>query len=448
VRPGGSLVTPDLLPVLGYDAARELTLRGLRQARALDERAARARWAGGLAVRADSVAGAWDVEVEGEAADTLLAPGDLVAETRVSGRLRRTFRVAAAGAPPLYVVAGPHATHTSTIDGLRVDLVSHRDHAFNNPHWQAAVRRALATLTPVLGRYPTGAVRLVEVPFGYLDAPVTCANLVLVPETNGWLHDYRTPVAFDWIGYVTARELSRGWLAQIAPPSDAPGSVLLSQGLPAALALWTLEAANAEGAAAYRLRLADRYLRESNLEDGLEPALVDGDDEPYLSDKAAFAIDATRRRLGDPVFADVVGAAARSGGDFAQRLEHVAGSPDARGAIAELLRAVVVYDLRVRRAEVSAQSSTPSLRADLAAQRFVATATDNRTPAPIVHARFPVRLTSADGRARDTQAAFANGDVAWEAPAAAERIEIDAAALWLDRDRQNNRAAVSSAPPR
>ncbi|HWA28255.1 MAG TPA: hypothetical protein VG734_21565 [Lacunisphaera sp.] len=444
ISPGASLITPELLPVLGYDAEREIKLRGTRASRGLAERASRMRHADTLAVQTDAAAGLWEIEVESDAALPALAPGDLIAETKTGSRLRRTFRMPGPGQPPLFVIAAPYVAKKSEIEGTKLSLFAHADHTFNHAHWEAAARAALSRLRPVLGAYPSQEIRLVEVPQLYLAEPVACGNLLLIPETKGWLHDYRKPVALDWIGYITARELARGWIAQSFPAGDTAGSVLLTQGLPAALALWTLEATNPEGAKKYRLRLTDRYLRESNLEDGREPALVESDDEQYLADKAAVMIDAARRRMGDERFAGVLaGPRERDPVRFAAALENAVAAPD-RAAVRESLQSVVVYDLRVRRAEAVAEGGGWSVRAELAAQRFVATAQDNRTPEEITRLGFPVRMTSADSPPLEATALFATGEETWTTVSTAkpQTLAIDAALLWIDRDRGNNETKV------
>ncbi len=447
VRPGATLITPELLPVLGYDAERELTLLGTRAKHGLGERPARVRQPDALAERHDSVASAWRIVVEEDAAREVAAAGELEREERRGQRVRRAYRLTSAGAPPLYVSSAPYAVRQADLSAVRLRLFSHPAHTMNAAEWEKAARAAMEQVRTHLGEYGHLELRIVEVPHSYLEEPVAYGNLLLIPETEGWLHDYRKPPALDWIAYVTAREVAAGWLAQLAPALDAPGSILFTEGLSGAMGLSALEKTNPAGAEQYRRRLADRYLRASNLEDGREPALVDaGDagDETYLADKAVLALDAARRQTGDASFARSLRAAlpSRDPDLLVSRLEEAA-PLSVRSVVHEWLRDVVVYDSRVKSAEASPSAQGWEVRAELNVQRFGATDLDNRAPLATKGQVLPVRVRTREQTLLDTSVVLPP-EGRWRAAVtlAPASVHVDADALWLDRDRSNNRAEI------
>jgi hypothetical protein len=135
----------------------------------------------------------------------------------------------------------------------------------------------------------------------------------------------------------------------------------------------------------YRSVLADRYLRQSALEDAAEASLTDWDKEQYLATKAPFALDAVSRLIGtEATYRALAGylerARRRSSAPYTGSLELAsilenAADPEQLAAVHETLSEVAVYDL-----EVSPRKEEG--RVLISARKFSVRGKDNRAEVP------------------------------------------------------------------
>jgi hypothetical protein len=306
---GANVVTQAMLPSFGYNRSRELRMPGIRRRYGLPARAPLPSATTSASVRdraGSDDADALDVEfiVRVPTPHTAVAPGTLV-DVLDEGTSRvfrfRTDRpiswnLAIASAP--YRRVNDVWTAQSSPHRTNIEVFFNEKHAWNVPRIVDAVKVSLDTYSTWYGPYPYSTVRIAEVPEGF-SSTTSSANLILIPERDGWLHDYRAGASIDWIQFVVARELAKTWWGELVPAADAKGASLLTKSVPAYEALDVLDARRGREQVAHYLRVAsDEYLRQ-RVSDGVdEVSVVELDDEQYSTHKGMLALTAARRLLG------------------------------------------------------------------------------------------------------------------------------------------------------
>jgi ABC-2 type transport system permease protein len=442
----GTVFTPAMWPRFGYDRDRELTLTGDRAKEALGPRvalpsASAADTVTDLAVNDDGDVLNWELQVTTEPGQTVVAPGQEISRS-TGGRPEFHFRSGVPTTWGLHIASARYTVSKAQAGPVAIEIYHHPLHAWNVDVYAEAAGNALTELTKHWGPYPYDVVRIVEIPHLVLseqDTAITNGNTIFIPEHGGWIHDYRKTPAFDWIQYQVARDLSRVWWGEQVTPARASGASLITEGLPALSGMLVLEAKqNSAGSLGYRSVLADRYLRQSALEDAAEASLTDWNEEQYLAAKAPFALDAVSRLIGTEATYRALAvylerARHRSSAPYTGSLELAsilenAADPEQRAAVHEALSEVAVYDL-----EVSPRKEEG--RVLISARKFSVRGKDNRAEVP-----FERRVEVVHG-ANTATVRLRNGDTtfSWPLPSV---VELDPHLLLIDRNRVNNKAEV------
>jgi len=302
------------LPHFGYSRSRELDAPAQRSEYGLDPRKARATHNGLLAINDEagwvdldlfvSVPAAWAVSANGEQRDQVTQSG------------QKTVHFEAKQIPlSVQVVAGRLTTHVATMssrDGRQIPVtLSYRaGHGENVERLTQMIRASFAEWERRFGPCPSAYINLAEIPQyqtgGEPDklTPVTAAGgMIVMPERLGWLHDYRTQPARDWLAYVLAQNVARSWWGNRIASREGAGSALVDDGVPILLGLNMIEKLHGVKAADdYASLLQDRLRKEMARESGPAPTILTTDFQDFADTQAALALYDQRRKNGREAF--------------------------------------------------------------------------------------------------------------------------------------------------
>jgi len=288
----GSLIGPAMLPTFGYNRARENRTIGVRRRHGFGARETLppAR-AGHLVLNVATSDDADHVELEtvvrAPRDQLALAPGTVLGVTEEGDTRVFSFRTERAVPWNPYIVAarfGRADAEWTQGSGppVQIEILHTPAHDWNVPRFIDAAKAALDHFSTRYGSYPYRSMRIVEVPDRFSDVE-TSGNLILIPERQGWLHDYRTKPSFDWIQFVVARAMARTWWGDMMPAANVQGASLLTDALPTYEALSLIEARHgADQVKRYLRTAADDYLKQRALDDAGERSLLESDGQHYL----------------------------------------------------------------------------------------------------------------------------------------------------------------------
>lgn len=311
----GSYFGHNLWPSFGYDRQRELQLVGLRHQLGLA-----ARQAGNTLSTATSITDFAQgddadfiqsrIRISTEPDQIALATGERSdSKESTAPDLRKTYYYVSQQ-PTLWnihLVSGRYQ-QTSAVwqsaDGLQsvtIEYYFHPNHNDNIDHFIAAAKQALTAGYQQWGRFPYQSLRFAETPNGLSDSHIS-GNLIIIPETHGWIHDYRKPPLTDWIRFQVVRDVSQIWWQQLAL-ANVNGQPLLSHAIATLQGLQAIASTHGNAAAiAFIDQIADNYLRQRVTEDSEEAIITELDDENYANTKASLALYSAYQWLGGKRF--------------------------------------------------------------------------------------------------------------------------------------------------
>jgi hypothetical protein len=293
------------LPKFGYDRERELTSKAQRRQRGLP--------AERHAIHADDAAfadghGRVDMRVRITAPETfqVASAGEHVAEEVSDGR--RTVVTLGHQVPFQFLVAAGRterrvaewAAHGQTIP-LMLDRLP--QHAGNDDRVLSATRMVLSELERRFGAYPYSAVHIAETgQFTLDDKPLgvrAAASLVVMPERQGWLDDYRKTPQRDYLAFTLATRLATNWWGHSVAASAGPGADVLDKGVPILLGLEMIARMHGEEAAKdYVDLLREQLKRETSASENGAVDMLATQFEPYAGLQAGIRLYDRRTQLG------------------------------------------------------------------------------------------------------------------------------------------------------
>jgi hypothetical protein len=474
LAPDGSVFTAELLPRFGYDRAREITKPSERKIYQLPPRRLLPsvaevatnpqELARNLAVTDDADWVDFEAAITTDADQTVAAPGKFVKAATSGDRRTFYYQSEKAGLWEFYCASARYAvTRGSWQNGdntISIEVYHLPLHPYNAERFIASARFALHHLTQDFGAYPHRSLRIVEIPNESLE-PTTSGNLILLPEQKGWLHDYRkfdANKSLDFVQYIAAREIARGWWGQTAAPAEAQGYPLLLDAMPTYAALSVLETKHG---AAVTLRqianLTDNYLRQSAIEDGREPSLLEAEQQEYVNEKGAIALYTVATRLGQKrlnaaLKAYLDGLRLRAAPPFTRADEFVATLSDQTDSetqkhlLAQIFQTVTTYDYKLKQAVAQSESANHfKLRLEIEAKKFQADQTDNRAETDMREPlEVAVYLADRDEPHIVQTPAIISGNnhIEIELDRKPVRVQLDPRRLLVDRNQMDNAAPV------
>lgn len=318
---GGANAQPDLtfngsfgsikefMPILGYDADKELvenrkrTSNGLprldsRMAEVTDEVALTQDF---LAPDADKLKGT--VTIGTVTGQIPLAPGELVEEWQEEGRTYRKYVIANPESFNWCLASSNLSVREGKTGKVKTTILYSPKHPFNLALYEDALHSGIVFVQRELGGYPYSELRILEIPF-YQDGFYTYPNTIAISEKEGWYADIRDISEKSYVFHSIVTQIMKQWINYSTRLANVQGATMLSEAIPHTLGLQVLKNKLGEEAVESVLqKKQDFYFAEKNDEPNQEPALIYADGAEYLeAHKGAVALYQLSRTLGEERF--------------------------------------------------------------------------------------------------------------------------------------------------
>ncbi len=175
-----------------------------------------------------------DVTVSTENDQTAITQGELVKQWKQNGR---NYFHYIQNKPGMYVPLGIiSARYTDRKDSLLldhwvdIDIYYHPTHAMNIDRFMAAYKDGLKYYSSVYGTYPFKNIRLVETS-NYSPRDASTTTLDSYAEYNSWTAHFTDPNQFDYLYFMTTRNLAQQWWRFQVAPNNTVGSLVIPEGL-------------------------------------------------------------------------------------------------------------------------------------------------------------------------------------------------------------------------
>ncbi len=360
VTPNGAHLDRTWLPILGYQAGRELTDERLRRAHGLPPRAPAAsagdvegRETGGRDVELVDV----ETTIGTDPRQIAITSGTLVREWREGGRRYFRYRTDAPVRFGGAIFSAEYAVRESKWQGLPLRVLYHPTHDVNVDRMLRSMRASLDYYTQAFGPYQYRELRVVEFP-RYQTFARAHPHTIAFSEGSAFLTRIDSGDV-DRTFFVVAHETAHQWWGGQVIPVRAPGAGMVSETLAQYSAMMVLESAYGPEMARrfYDFNL-DEYLRGRRVYTNREAPLLDVEGQRYVHYfKGAVAMYTLRERLG----ADVVNAALRR---FRERYAGPDAPPPTSRALYAELRAVTPDSLRPLLSDLFEHITLWDVRAD------------------------------------------------------------------------------------
>lgn len=284
--------------------------------------------------------------VSTEADQTAFAPGMLERQWRTGARHYGQYRMPSKMLPYFAFASGRYEIARSQAGAVPIELYYDARHAANVAGTLASARDSLNLFAGLLGAYPFGVLRMVEVA-GSVDAAQAFPGMVVICESSELTRDMEAGTRHS-LQFMLAHEIAHEWFAHQMIGADAPGANMLTESVAQYLALIELERTAGREVALKAVEWdLDAYLKARPHALGLERALSTEEGEDFLYyHKGAVAFWLLGRELGDSVMTEVLSrfladyrfkpAPYPTAAELVSRLRAVANEPE-RARVAELL---------------------------------------------------------------------------------------------------------------
>lgn len=306
--------------------------------------------------------------VIGTSADQVaLAPGECVEQWEAGGRRYFRYRPQTEIWKFFAVVSGSFHVIRDMVDGIAIEIYHHPEHTYNLETMRQACRDTLTYCSRHYGAYPHHTLRIVEVP-RYNGFAQSFATLIPFSEAIGFTAkvepDDEKDVNYPY--YVTAHEVAHQWWAHAVCSADTLGASVVTETLASYTADLLMEKRFGEPRMKrYRRLRLDEYLTgRSNERREESPLILSDNGQSYIHyRKGQLVMNAVYDLIGEDAVNRALhrfaAAYAGSGPPYPTALELVdmliAETPVRhRNTIREWFEKIVLYDLRMARAEYHA----------------------------------------------------------------------------------------------
>lgn len=312
----GSHFSSSFWPTFGYNRSNELTMIGNRRRFHLGTRqplkpAHQASEVTDISLTDDANFVTQSITVTTASDQIAVAPGELVEQTREQGRNKFVYQTDHLTVWDPQLVSAQYEVYKEqwfpsfpSVQQAPIDIEIYftPKHSANIDRMVIAAKLALIQNIQLLGAYPYRSLKIAEIPYKMADI-TTSGNLIVLPEEQGWIHDYRQQPDIDWIAYIIAREVSRIWWGQQVVSANTKGAKLLTEALPIVFGLRALDQKSTHiKGNRYIDIIGDAYLRQRTREDGKEVNVTDIDNQDYGVSKAALSLYSASQLLGYELF--------------------------------------------------------------------------------------------------------------------------------------------------
>ncbi len=307
----GTLMGRDIIPVIGYNAAKALEQNRDRGDHGLVKLSSRMENVDDASARSEdafSPDAIWQkasITVSTSVEQTAFAPGTLKRKWQEDGRNHVLYQIETP-APMHWYIGSANYKHYEAKLKTRTNLTILYDqrHYYNLEHFENAVTEGVAFIQANLGSYPYEELTIAEIPFYEEDDFYTYPNVIAISEKHGWTADGRNEAHLVYIYYSIVRELITQWVYQNLFIANVQGADMLRVALPDAIALHFIEQ-KFGGALVDRHvnKKVDRYGKGRGNEPNKEPPLLYADGIDYLeANKGTLELYGLIQELGAHVF--------------------------------------------------------------------------------------------------------------------------------------------------
>lgn len=396
---GTFLNNGDALPFFGFNAGKLLRARNdrrrydrepLPRAPDLDDE----RYFRTNVLRADSALVDFSVTISTVPEQIAIAPGYLEKEWQEGER--RYFR---------YVMDKPinnffsfqsaeYAVAEDQHEGVKLQVFYHPAHPYNVERMLESMKKSFDYFNDAFSPYQYQQMRILEFP-AYARFAQSFSNTVPYSESIGFVMDLRDEKDIDVVFYVTAHEVAHQWWGHQITPSLNQGATMLVETFAQYGALMVME--QEYGEHAMRRFLEEelhRYLSGRAAEPEAENPLYRVEDQGYIHyRKGSLVMYALKERVGEAVvnrslsrlideWAYKTDPYPRSV-DYLKILREEAG-PEHEALITDLFEKIVLFDLRVKEATVTARADGRfDVTMTVSATKLESDATGNETEVPL-----------------------------------------------------------------
>jgi ABC-2 type transport system permease protein len=262
---GGPVNHRRWLPLVGYQASRELSLAQVRREHGLPPRplATSLRDSSSVEDAAAPETITFEAVIGTSPEQTVVAPGTLLRswnDPSAGSGGRRYFHYAT-GRPvrnAFAIFSARYAVHRETWNGLAIELFYHPTHTFNVERFARAVRASLDYYTKTFGPYAHRQIRIAEFP-RYDNLAHAYPGTIAQAEATGWLTKVDQARDVDLASMTVAREVARQWWGFQVMPAAVEGGPAVSEVLAQYSALMVIEKL-------YGMDMVDRFLWNTRVE--------------------------------------------------------------------------------------------------------------------------------------------------------------------------------------
>ena len=299
----------DILPVIGYQADRELDKNRERATYDLEKITSRmARVTDSMALSQDVfspdsrwLSGKITISTIGE--QTVIAPGVLKRTWIKDQRNHFDYELETVSPFDWYFCSATYEKLEFKARDIPVSIFFRKGHDYNLPLYQRSMQASIDFVNEQLGNYPFSEVRLIQIPF-YQSEHYAFPNVIAISEKEGWIADTSGIAERAYIMFSTATQVIRHWLFHQMRIGNVQGADMLRVALPEAIALQIVQQEYGEDAVSRLLeKKQNAYGKGRGNEPNTEPPLVFADGIDYLEkNKGTIAMYNLSRSLGFPTF--------------------------------------------------------------------------------------------------------------------------------------------------
>ncbi len=294
----------DIMPMIGYDPALELTDNNKRRKHDLgpverlpkyDSVAADAPSQFGVTQRTT-----FRAIVSTSADQIAIAPGYLKSDRTEGGRRYFEYEMDAPIWPFVSYQSARYAVANDRWNDVALQVFYQPDHAFNVARMIDASKKSLDYFTREFSPYQYRQFRILEFP-AYETFAQSFPNTIPFSEGIGFIADLRDPKYIDYVFYVTAHELAHQWWGHQIVGRRAQGETLLVETLAQYSALMVMEHEYGPGQMRRFLKYElDNYLKNRGSETIEELPLKLVEDQDYVHyRKGSLAMYALQDAIGE-----------------------------------------------------------------------------------------------------------------------------------------------------
>ena len=296
----------DFLPVIGYDADKELVENRKRAEQELERITSRmspiddpvAKTQDAYAPDAELIKGS--VTISTEACQVPFAAGELIKSEVKDGRKVAHYQIMQPQVFNWYVGSSDYAEVKDKARGIEYTILHKPTHTFNINLYKDALNKGITFMYKHFGHNAVSdKLQLVEI-HRWQDPKYTFANTIVLSEKEGWVADTEGLQEKAYLYQTIGSGLASLWVQQNVRVANVQGADMLTKALPGAMGMHLVKEVFGEESVQLLIKKKmDKYAKDRNNEPNTEPALLYTDGTDYLEEnKGAVMLYTVMDELG------------------------------------------------------------------------------------------------------------------------------------------------------